>query len=113
MIDREKFIENFRSFDKEIVLEIIDIFINEYPERMKELKNNVNEEDFDSLRFNAHSMKGVVANFVADKPKTIAKQLEENGKNKIKDGNLDLLRDLKESLDIMIEELGELRKNYI
>jgi len=112
MIDKEQFIENFKPFDKEVVLEIIDIFIQEYPERMQELEKNIREDDFDSIRFNAHSLKGVVANFIAPEPKDLAKELEERGKNKETEGNLEVFQELKEKTSILVDELNELRKNY-
>lgn len=112
MIDKNKFKENFKPFDKEIVLEIIDIFLDEYDKRMEQLSKDINENDLESLRFNAHSFKGVVANFLAEEPKNISKQLEENAKQGINAGNLELFEQLKEKTDEMIEELKEIRPEY-
>lgn len=112
MIDREKFKENFKSFDKEIVLEIIEIFLDEYDTRMEQLNKNINENDLESLRFNAHSFKGVVANFLAEEPKNISRQLEENAKQGITEGNPELFEQLKVKTDEMIEELKEIRPEY-
>ncbi len=113
MIDKEQFRENFRPFDNEIVVEIIDIFTTEYPDRMSELEKNIQEEDFESLRFNAHSLKGVIANFLAPEPKSYAKELEERGKNKIIDGSTDYFIKLKTSTAKLVEDLKELRSEYI
>ena len=113
MIDKEQFKENFAPFDKEIVLEIIDIFIDEYDDRMNELAKNIQENDLESLRFNAHSFKGVVANFVAETPKAISKQLEENAKNNVSDNNLELFNQLKEATGELLNDLKELRPEYM
>lgn len=113
IINKEQFKENFKPFDKEVVLEIIDIFINEWPERYQEIRKNINEGDMDSLRFNAHSLKGVIANFLAYEPKEIAKNLEDNGKEKIVNGNEILLERLKENVDELLSELKEIREDYI
>lgn len=113
MIDKEQFKENFQPFDKEIVLEIIDIFIQEFPERMDEIEKNVNENDFDSLRFNAHSLKGVVANFIAPEPKNLAKELEDRGKEKVSEGNIQMFQDMKDKTGQLVEELKEIRKDYL
>ncbi len=113
MIDRKQFKENFQPFDKEIVLEIIDIFIQEYPERMAELEKNINQNDFESLRFNAHSLKGVVANFIVDEPKALAKKLEDQGKGKVKEGNQELFKELKEKTGQLVDELKAIRKDYL
>lgn len=78
MIDRKKLQENFEYFDKEMVLEIIDIFINEYPDRIAKIKSDIAEKDLVALKFDAHSIKGVVANFQRDGEVTLlAAELEE------------------------------------
>ena len=63
MIDRQKLNQNFQYFDNETIIEIIDIFFSEYPERVEKIQKNIAEKDFTQLKFNAHSIKGVVANF--------------------------------------------------
>ena len=45
VIDREQFRENFEFFDKEIVLDIINMFIDEYPERMQKIHKDDTELD--------------------------------------------------------------------
>lgn len=64
MIDRPKFNENFQYFEKEIIVEIIDIFESEYEDRFKALRENISIRDFNQLKFHAHSLKGVIANFM-------------------------------------------------
>ncbi len=112
MIDKEQFLENFQYFDNEVVLEIINIFINEYPERMATLRKNIDEKDFDQLKFNAHSLKGVIANFVAPQVQELARQLEIKGANSDLTDVESLYSDLKEKAGIVIEELEELKKNF-
>ena len=112
VIDREKFIENFQYFDKEIVNDIINIFIDEYPERMSTLQKNVEEKDFEQLRFNAHSLKGVIANFVAPEPQELARTLEMKGKDNDPEGIEDIFAQLKQQGDMLLEELKELKKNF-
>jgi HPt (histidine-containing phosphotransfer) domain-containing protein len=112
MIDKKQFLENFQYFDNEVILEIINIFINEYPDRMETLKKNIAEKDFDQLKFNAHSLKGVVANFVAPEVQELARQLEMKGAQKELEGAEALFNELHEKADIMLEELQELKKNF-
>ncbi len=113
LIDKEEFRENFKPFDKEIVVEIIDIFIQEWPERRDEIRKNIDERDFDSLRFSAHSLKGVVANFIADSPKNLAKTLEDNAKANVGDDNMGVFLQLQEEVNQLVIELQELRKEYV
>lgn len=112
VIDKELFKQNFQYFDKEIVLEIINIFIEEYANRMETIKKNIDDEDFDQLKFNAHSLKGVIANFVAPEPQELARSLEMKGANKEKDGVDALFAALKEKADALVEELKVLREAY-
>ncbi len=112
IIDREQFQQNFQYFDKEVVLEIINIFIDEYPSRMEIIKKNIDEKDFDQLRFNAHSLKGVIANFVAPEAHELARSLEMKGTNKDDEDVDSLYNALREKADMMIEELKELRADF-
>ncbi len=112
MIDKKQFMDNFQYFDNEVILEIINIFIDEYPERMETLKKNIADKDFDQLKFNAHSLKGVVANFVAPEVQELARQLELKGAHKDLTDAEKIYRELKEKADIVVEELNELKKNF-
>jgi hypothetical protein len=110
MIDRQKFNDNFQYFDKEIIVEIIDIFFSEYEERYRNLQKNVFEKDFAQLKFNAHSLKGVIANFMD--PVTIehSRRLDEMAKNKVIEGLDQLYEELKKSSGDLMEELHRIRQ---
>lgn len=113
IIEKDRFQENFQYFDKEVVLEIINIFIDEYPERMLTIKKNIDQNNFDQLRFNAHSLKGVVANFIAPEVQGIARTLEMKGSNKDMENINELYSELKEKADVMVKELAEFRNDYM
>ena len=113
MIDKNLFIENFSFFDKEVVLEIIDIFIKEYPDRIKTLELNIKNKDSKSINFNAHSLKGIIANFVDEETRELAKKLEFKGKNENFDGIDELFQKVKSNGDLLINDLKELRENYL
>lgn len=112
LIDNKQFTDNFQYFDKEIVLEIIDIFINEYPDRIKSISETIEQQDFDNLRFNAHSIKGVIANFIAVDVQEIARDIEMKGANKDITGVAELFETFKTKSAAMLEELKVLRENY-
>ena len=112
MIDKKQFLENFQYFDNEIVVEIINIFIDEYPNRMETLRKNIDEKDFDQIKFNAHSLKGVVANFMAPEVQELARQLEVKGTNKDMKDVEELFNRLKEKTRQVIEELEVLKENF-
>ena len=112
LIDKKQFLENFQYFDNEVVNEIINIFIDEYPERMETLRKNIDEKDFEQLKFNAHSLKGVVANFVAPEVQELARQLELKGAHKDTTDVEQLFTELKEKTALVVEELKELKTEF-
>jgi HPt (histidine-containing phosphotransfer) domain-containing protein len=63
MINEKKFADTYVHFDKETVVEIIDIFIEEYEERIGKISQQIENRDFENLQKSAHAFKGVIANF--------------------------------------------------
>ena len=112
MIDKATFNSNYEIFDREIVKEIIDIYISEYPERMINLEKNIKENDLDSLYKNAHSMKGVTANFFDKATEEFARQLESKGKDGDANGLEDIFAELKKASESLVDELEALGKEY-
>jgi hypothetical protein len=110
MIDRQKFNENFQYFDKQIIIEIIDIFFSEYEERYENLQKSVREKDFIKLKFNSHSLKGVIANFMDPVTIGLTTRLDEMAKNKVVSGLDQLYDDLKKNSDYLLEELKQIRE---
>ncbi|MBC8321194.1 MAG: Hpt domain-containing protein [Bacteroidetes bacterium] len=111
-INREQFLENFQYFDKEIVVEIIDLFITEFPDRLKTISDNIESVDFNNLKFNAHSLKGVIANFIAPEVEEEARKLEMMGNKNNIDGARKLFEEFKVSCGLMIDELIELKEQF-
>ncbi len=113
LIDKAQFTETFQYFDKEIVGEIIEIFINEYSDRIKCIADSIESVNYDNLKFSAHSVKGVIANFVAPDVEQQARELEIMGTNKNMDGINELFEKFKVSSAAMVEELKVLKEEYI
>jgi HPt (histidine-containing phosphotransfer) domain-containing protein len=113
MIDRVRFNENFQHFDSEIIVEIIDIFISEYDERFQNLRANVESRDFARLKFNAHSLKGVIANFMD--PVTIeqSRTLDEMAKHQKAEGLDELYGELEKNSLLLLGQLKDIRKEII
>jgi len=81
IIDWEQFNENFQYYDKAIIREVIDIFVDEYDDRISKMKKNIEEKDFTNLAFNAHSFKSVIGNYMAPRAYELTRRLEESAKN--------------------------------
>ncbi len=63
MIKEEKFAETYEIFDKETVVEIIDLFVNEYDTRIEKLSTCLDKQNFLELQKYAHAFRGVISNF--------------------------------------------------
>jgi HPt (histidine-containing phosphotransfer) domain-containing protein len=110
MIDRQRFNDNFQYFDKEIIIEIIDIFFSEHDERFTKLERNVLDRDFHQLKFNAHSLKGVIANFMDPVTIDLSRRLDEASKSKDETGLDQLFDDLKKSTGKLMVELQQIKQ---
>ena len=114
MINHSGFHEFSKHFDKEFLVEIIDLFTREYPARIETLRKNVEDLDFNGLAENIHSLKGAIATFMAPYPVSLAQQLEDLAKQ---GEPAELIRksflELKSSTEILISELQVLRQEFL
>ena len=112
MIDKAIFTSNYEIFDKEIVSEIIAIYITEYPDRMTKLEELIKQGNMDQIYKSAHSLKGVTANFFDKESEELARTIEEKGRAGDGSGLQELFVKLKASTDKLIVDLEELKKEY-
>ena len=104
VIEWEKFNDNFQYYDKGIIIEVIDIFVNEYDDRIRKLQENIDENDFAKLAFNAHSFKSVIANYMAPKALELTRKLEDAANKNADDSIQQIFNDLKiASKELLIE----------
>ncbi len=112
VIDKAALKESFEVYDKETILEIIEIFFDEYPGRVKQLNTAIEDQDSELLRTSAHSLKGVISHFYAEEPRNLAKELEKKGAAKDFEGTEQIKDKLLNQIEQMLEELGQIKKNY-
>jgi len=106
-IDWERFNENFQYFDKEIIHEVIENFFLEFEERLGTIEKNIADNDFKQLSFNAHGMKNVIGNFMANAPHELCRRIEEQAKQNSGEGIFELFAELKRLTYAMSDELKE------
>ncbi|MFH1159625.1 MAG: Hpt domain-containing protein [bacterium] len=109
MLDRNRFNENFVYLDKEVIVEIIDIFLGEYQDRFNKIQKNLSENDINQLRFNAHSLKGVIANFMDPVTIELSRLLDEKAKQNDTTDIQELVDNLKQESESLAEELRVIR----
>lgn len=113
MIDKVTFNEMYDNFDKEVVVEIIDIFINEYPSRMQAIQQAIQNLDFDAIDKLCHSLKGVISNFYDEDARVLAYTLEQKGKKRDSTGLMETFVLLKPAVESLLGELKVMRNKYL
>ncbi|OEU73581.1 MAG: hypothetical protein BA864_05355 [Desulfuromonadales bacterium C00003093] len=105
------------TFDKESLLnafehdwsffkEVVDIFVNDYPRMLNDIREAIKTKDADSLKRNAHTLKGMSRNFQMEEAAKTALNLEEMGDKKEFDG-------AKEACEALAGELAKLEKYLV
>ena len=103
-IDMQEVLERVQD-DKELLMELLQIYCDDYVEKWKTFNEAVDKSDYEQLRTLSHSLKGASGNISAKKLRTSFLDLEEMAKQK------DLSR-AKEILKLIDQQFNEL-KEYI
>ena len=110
MIDWDKFNEYLQGYDNALILEIIDMFINDYPEKITTLQKTIDAKDFPGLDIIAHTIKANCATFGDAESRDLALKLELMGKNKVDDDMNGVFEQLVSAGDELISELKKYKK---
>jgi len=110
MIDLENFNENFKYYGSDVVVQIIDMFVEDHQQDLKMIEQNIRNKDFQSLRFNAHHLKGSIANFMDAEATELTRKLEEMGENETEEGLAETYAELQLTTQILLKELLHHRK---
>jgi HPt (histidine-containing phosphotransfer) domain-containing protein len=113
MIDRQKFNDTLQYFDKDVILDIIDLYEKELPARFEKLQKNIFDKDFDALAFNVHSLKSVTGAFMAAAPLELAKIMEERALSRTDQDLPELFKKLKYSTEELLMELRIIRQELL
>lgn len=111
MIDKEAFRENFKYYDNEVIVQIMDIFFEEYAGNLEVIQKSILEKDFVTLNQKAHGLKGVVA-YMSEELSSLCFELETKGQEKNANGLQATYDTLKAGVLEMVDELTSLRKEY-
>jgi HPt (histidine-containing phosphotransfer) domain-containing protein len=66
--------------DRTLLAELAEMFLQDCPQRMKELEEGVKGSNAESIRQAAHSLKGMVSGFGAYQAKSLAAEMEKLGR---------------------------------
>lgn len=80
VFDLNEFLERVQN-DRALLLELLDIFIDDFQQKRKTIDQAVISKDYEQLKRLAHSVKGSAANISAKSLRTVFTQFETMAKN--------------------------------
>jgi hypothetical protein len=113
MINWEEFNNMFQYYGNDIVIEIINMFEEEYDERFDALKKSIDKLDFREIQNNRRYIKGLLVNFCDPVPVEASYRLKEIVNAETSVGLTQEFDKLKIAADKLLIELREYRKTLI
>ena len=93
IIDLPEVLERVQN-DRDLLLELLDIFLSDCPSKIKAITEAVHARDFEKLKEVSHSMKGASGNISAKKIHAAFLAIEQKAKTNTLDGLDKILKDL-------------------
>jgi HPt (histidine-containing phosphotransfer) domain-containing protein len=97
--------------DFELFIELSELFFEDSSSLLKKIEESINKNDSEALRKSAHTLKGAVSNFSAQKAYDAAYELELAGKDKAFENVSDKLTTLKSEINDVISAMKQLVLN--
>ncbi len=94
--------------DLGFVAELLEIFSEDYPQKMKAIRSCIQSSDADGLKRGAHSLKGALGNLAAVHAASLAARLEQIGASGDVEGARLVLDELDEELPRVVSSMNEL-----
>ena len=96
--------------DRELLNEIVELFLAECPKLVSNVKEAIAKQDSKTLEFAAHTLKGAVGNLAASKAYSCAQELENMGRNDTLSGVEIAYQELEENIERLKPVLKALTK---
>jgi HPt (histidine-containing phosphotransfer) domain-containing protein len=93
--------------DDELLAEVLDVFLEELPGMVTDLRTAVSSQNADAVMRAAHSIKGALLNVSADSSADLASRLEQLARAERLDGSRELLAELEVELDRLDRSMKE------
>ena len=104
LVDWDEALERVAG-DEETLVELVEIFLEQWPQMMDEIEQGVARADHTTLRRAAHTLKGSAAIFGAERVTSVSETLSDMGKKQQLDGADEALRKLQDEMDRLVPEL--------
>lgn len=105
LLDRAQALTNVEG-DTDFLQEILDIFLEEIPERIDTFNNSIEQRDYKRISSAAHSLKGVSLTIGAISCHLYSKQLEKAARMEDDERIREVFNHLEDVLDRIKEELS-------
>jgi two-component system, sensor histidine kinase and response regulator len=106
-LDLDEALSRLRG-DKELLGDLAQVFLEDYPRQLTEIRKAVERGGWEELERAAHTLKGSVGNFGAQRAFAMASELEQCAQSEDPTGCRNLSSALEEELEILQAELGRL-----
>jgi CheY-like chemotaxis protein len=106
-LELDGLIKSFEN-DHHLFEELVDIFVNDYPQMLDTLRDTLKSSDAKTLARTAHSLKGMLRNFQAENAADMAYTLEQLGRNGRLDEADQIVDSLADQLDQVAQRLQQL-----
>ncbi len=94
-------------------IELLDIYIRDFPVGIANIKNCIGQKNNDKLRFHAHKLKGSSLTLGVDIIADLCNKIEEAAEKNISNPDLDnLIKELVDKFELIIKELELLKEKY-
>jgi two-component system, sensor histidine kinase and response regulator len=107
LLDKVTLMKSFEN-DHSLFKELVDIFVNDYPQMLNNLRKSLKATDAKTFSRTAHSLKGMLRNFQAEAVADTAFDLEKRGKQGALDGTDRIIDNLAGQLDEVAQKLQQL-----
>lgn len=103
ILDLKEVLERVQD-DRELLLELLDIFFEDYPKKIQEMRKSLRANNVSQVQDLAHSMKGASGNISAKKIYASFLTIEQMAKN-------NNLKAVEETLRVLDGQFAELQKH--
>lgn len=104
LINRENLLEMTMN-DVGFLTEMIELFIDNAPQQMRDVKQAIEERDAQKLSHAAHACKGLIGNYTTLDPYFLVESLEEDAKTDQLENSLTTYNSLEKEISQLIVEL--------
>jgi len=109
ILDVDEFMERVQD-DKELLLELLDIFVSDYQEKEKLMQIAVSGNDHEQIKSISHSLKGASGNISAKKLRETFVKLEELVKNNDTSGADELLSTMNQQFEELLVRIKSVKE---